>query len=81
MDQGFREVYSNATFRSKLMFGLETWGGSSKTTIAQVQRLQDQAAKLALPPKYTKLSARQREKSSWLASSPARDTNNGYNDL
>ena len=27
MDQGYRAIYSNAAFRSKLMFGLETWGG------------------------------------------------------
>ena len=27
MDNGFRVIYFNSLFRSKLMFGLETWGG------------------------------------------------------
>ena len=26
---GFRAIYTNSVFRSKLMFGLETWGGES----------------------------------------------------
>ena len=42
------------------MFGLETCGGAKKTTINNVQTLQDQAFKLALPQAYHRMSARQR---------------------
>ena len=61
MDPGFTAIYFNATFRSKLMFGLEDLGGSPLTLISQIQKLQDQAAKLALPPKYYNETKRQRE--------------------
>ena len=27
LDRGFKAIYSNSTFRSRMMFGLETWGG------------------------------------------------------
>ena len=62
MDPKFRSIYTNSSFRSKLMFGIETWGGSPKTTISQIQKYQDQAAKLALPPIHNTKSTRQREK-------------------
>ena len=57
---GFRAQYTNAIFRSKLMFGIETWRGALKNKIAQIQRLQDQATKLALPTAYHKHTPRQR---------------------
>ena len=30
LGKGFRAIYSNSTFRSRLMFGIETWGGSER---------------------------------------------------
>ena len=68
LGNGFRAVYSNSTFRSRMMFGLETWGGVSKTLINRVQRCQDQASKLALPRQYKFKSARQRQDAlGWLS--------------
>ena len=62
MDPKYRAIYTNSSFRSKLMFGIETWGGSPKTLISQIQKYQDQATKLALPPNISCKSERQREK-------------------
>ena len=59
---GFRAIYTNSVFGSKLMFGLETWWGAQKSKIKQVQALQDQSTKLALPPSYYKLSSNQRHR-------------------
>ena len=57
-----KAIYTNSVFRSKLMFGIETWGGAQKSKINQVQALQDQATKLALPSTYYKLTSGQRHK-------------------
>ena len=57
---GFRAQYTNAVFRSKLMFAIEAWGGASKTLIQKVQNLQNQAAKLALPNNKYNLNSRQK---------------------
>ena len=61
LDTGFKAIYCNSVFRSKLMFGLETWGGAQKTQINMVQKLQDQASKLALDKTHHKLNPRQRQ--------------------
>ena len=61
MDQIFRRIYSNSAFRSKLMFVVDNWGGSPKTIISQIQKYQDQAAKLALPSSYSSKSIRQKQ--------------------
>ena len=58
----FRVQYITATFRSKLHFGLETWGGTQKTLISKIQSLQDQATKLALQDKNYNLTATQRQR-------------------
>ena len=48
LDIKFRICYTNYLFRSKLLFGIETWGGGvDKTTLQKIQVLQDQAAKIA----------------------------------
>ena len=53
MDKGFKAIYTNSTFGSKLRFGLETWGGALKSNLDKVQRLQDAASKLALNKNIT----------------------------
>ena len=30
LDRGYKAVFTNSTFRSTLMFGLETWGGAPR---------------------------------------------------
>ena len=59
--------YVNAIFRGKLLFGLNTWGGSLKTHLEQIQRLQNRAAKLALGNKFlTKSDAQRHKELNWL---------------
>ena len=59
MDKKFRIQYSNAVFRSKLLFGIETWGGCSKSLISKVQLLQDKAARVAYGSRNPNKSDRQ----------------------
>ena len=47
MDNKFKLIYANAIFKSKLMFGIETWGGASKSMLNKIQNLQDQTTKLS----------------------------------
>ena len=66
LDRGFRANYANAVFKSKLMFGLKSWG-AQKTLLAKIQSLQDQASKLAiLVAKRNKSSRQRREILGWL---------------
>ena len=58
---GFRAQYTNSVFRSKLMFGIEAWGGASKTVLSKIQILQNKAAKLALSKDKYNLSTRQKQ--------------------
>ena len=61
LDRGFRAQYVNAIFKSKLLFGIESWGGVKSSLIQKVQKLQDQASKLAVPKEFSFKSSRQRE--------------------
>ena len=62
LDRGFRAQYANAIFKSKLLFGIESWGGGvSQTLIKKLQGLQNQASKLAVPKQFSFKSNRQRE--------------------
>ena len=57
----FRAQYTNSVFRSKLMFGIETWGGAPQTLLTKVKKLQDRVLKIALPKKYQNKTSRQRQ--------------------
>ena len=57
----FRATYTSAIFRSKMMFGIETWGGTTPPLIKRVQNLQDQASRLAVPRISQEKSSRQRQ--------------------
>ena len=37
MDPRFRAQYAQAIFKSKILFGAESWGGTSKTLLKKVQ--------------------------------------------
>ena len=60
MDPDFKMKYANSLFKSKLMYGLEQWGGTTKTILKKVQNLQDQVTKIVLPREYKGKSAKQR---------------------
>ena len=67
LDNGFKAMYTNAVFKSKMMFGLETWGGAKQSHISMIQSLQDKASLLALPQQYQKMSSSQRQQAlGWL---------------
>ena len=58
LDPKFKGIYTNSTYRSKLHFALETWGGIDKTPMTKVQQVQDQACKLALGNTHPRDSTR-----------------------
>ena len=60
LDDKFKRIYANSIFKSKLMFGIETWGGAKKSLIRKVQILQDKVTKLSLPKEAANKSNRQR---------------------
>ena len=62
LDPKFCIIYANLIFKSKLLFGIETWGGAPKGLISNVQKLQNQATKLAVPAILKYKSDRQRQK-------------------
>ena len=67
LDPQFKKIYANATFKSKLMFGIETWGSAKKSLISKVQNLQDKVTKLSLDKKLQSKSSRQRlQEMNWL---------------
>ena len=61
LDRGFRALYANAIFKSKLLFGIESWGGVGASLLNKLQSIQDQASKLAVPRQFMFKSSRQRE--------------------
>ena len=62
LDRGFRALYANAIFKSKLLFGIESWGGGvGASLLNKLQGIQDQAWKLAVPRQFMFKSSRQRE--------------------
>ena len=68
LDPSFKISYTNCVYRSKLLFAIESWGGSSKVLLNKIQSLQDQASKLALGANHSRLSANQRQaKLGWLS--------------
>ena len=58
----FRRIYANACYRSKLMYGIESWGGVQKTLVTKLQNIQDKMTKLTLGRDGRTLSARQRQR-------------------
>ena len=58
----FKKIYANSVFKSKVMFGIETWGGASRKMISKIQNLQDQTMKLSLPKELKNKNSRQRLK-------------------
>ena len=47
LDNRFKAMYTNAIYRSRLLFAIETWGGADKSLLSKVQSLQNQASKIA----------------------------------
>ena len=61
LDPHFQRIYSNGIYRSKLLFGIESWGGVNQTLTSKIQTIQNQASKLALSKKQQWKSSRQRQ--------------------
>ena len=63
----FKTIYANAIYRSKLLYGIDSWGGISKTTTQKIQVQQNIMAKTTLGKKGERMSAKQRERTlNWL---------------
>ena len=62
MSEKFRRAYTNALFRGKMMFSIESWEGANETDISTIQKFQEKTAEIALKGKYgfQKKSARQK---------------------
>ena len=58
----FRTNYSNSIFKSKLLYGMESWGGTSKKMISKIQKIQDQVTRITVQKKYKELNANQRQR-------------------
>ena len=58
----FKSIYANAIYRSKILYGIDSWGGIQKTTIQKLQVQQNIMAKVTLGKKGDRLSTRQRER-------------------
>ena len=58
----FRKIYANAIYRSKLLYGIESWGSRQKVSISKLQAQQDIMAKLTLGKEGLCLSPRQRQR-------------------
>ena len=70
MGPSFKKIYTNSIFRGKLMYGIENWGGTNQSNITIIQKLQDQAANIALKgtKNVEKLSMSQKHvKLKWLS--------------
>ena len=52
----FRQIYANSCYRSKLLFGIKSWGGAQKVTINKLQSFQDKMTKIALGKEGWRLS-------------------------
>ena len=67
MKTDMRTNYANVIFRDKLMFAIDSWGGTSKTNINKIQTILDRVAKNVLGPDYEWKSSNQRLKHfNWL---------------
>ena len=58
----FKSIYANAIYRSKILYGIDSWGGIQKTTIQKLQVQQNTMARVTLGKKGERLSTRQRER-------------------
>ena len=56
----FKRILANAIFKSKVLFGIETWGGASKGLLSQIQKIQDKITKMSVPRDLVNKSPRQR---------------------
>ena len=57
----FRRVYANSIYRSKILNGIESWGGIQKTYLTKLQQQQDIMTKITLGRQGDRLSPRQRQ--------------------
>ena len=57
----FRHNYSTAIFKSKLNFGLETWGGINQELKTKLQKLQNSVTKYVVPKEMQYKTPRQRQ--------------------
>ena len=63
----FRTIYAQSTFKSKIIFGAKSWGGSKKSLIDKIQSIQDKVIKNTLGPAFYNKSSRQKHnKIGWL---------------
>ena len=56
----FRAIYAQAIFKSKILFGAESWGGSKVSLINQIQAIQDKVVKYTVGPENYNQSIRQK---------------------
>ena len=64
----FKKQYSNAIYKSKLQFGIETWGGCKKTTINRIQKIQDKVIELTTASKGDRRSMNKKQSDlKWLS--------------
>ena len=54
MKDDFKKVYTNAIFRGKMLFAIETWGGVTKGLKTTVQKTAGQSCK-AGPARHPKV--------------------------
>ena len=68
LDQKFQTIYSNSIYRSKLLYGIENWGGGAQlTTIRKLQKIQDKMVNLTAGKSIKHLTTRQKQrKLEWL---------------
>ena len=60
MDPKYRALYAQSIFKSKILFGAESWRGASKTLLNKVQSIQDKVVKMVLGPEHYNKSNRQK---------------------
>ena len=67
LDPRMKRNLVNAIFRGKLLFAIETWGGTSMENLKLIQKQQDWASRLALGKEHAFKSSNQRQKMlNWL---------------
>ena len=68
METNLRKVYAAATFKSKLLFGIESWGGTTRANINKIQKIQNSVTKAIVPQEYKYKTPRQRHRYlAWLS--------------
>ena len=60
MDPKFRALYGQAIFKSKMIFGAESWGGAQQTLLTKVQSIQNRVVKNILGKEHYNKSLRQK---------------------